>query len=114
MVHRIELAFGHRRRDGELLASEQVEAAEQQALEIFSQLFRGGQIYRRLGGYLSDGYPILEPCSTVYSLADDVADQVGRLWSLAGDIARLLDQDFVLVSVVPVHGMIGWVPPSAA
>lgn len=110
---KVELSFGHRRRDGELLPQQQVAVAEQQALEVFTRLFQGGQVHRRFGGYMLDNRLTLEPCSLIYSITEDVDGQVERLWSLAGDIAAFLEQDACLLAITQVNGMIGLVPPKA-
>ncbi len=111
---KVELSFGHRRRDGEPLPQQQVARAEQQALEVFTQLFQGGQVHRRFGGYMVDNHLTLEPCSFIYSLAEAVDGQVAQLWSFAGNLAALLDQDCVLVAITPMNGVVGWVPPTVA
>jgi hypothetical protein len=108
---KVELSFGHRRQGGELLPQQQVVVAEQQALEHFTQLFQGGQVHRRLGGYMLDDHLILEPCSLIYSVTEAVDGQVAQLWSFASNLAALLDQDCVLVTITPMAGLVGWVQP---
>jgi hypothetical protein len=65
-MYKIEISFGHRRRTEELLLPMDVAFAEQQALTFFTELFQGGQAYQRLGGYLTDGHVVIEPCTVIW------------------------------------------------
>jgi hypothetical protein len=111
---RVEISFGHRHRDGDLLSVEQVVAAEQRALGEFTNLFQGGQVHRRLGGCITDGYPTLEPCSVVYAVTEHVDTYVERLWLLASEIATLCEQEACLLAITQVNGIVGLVGPKPA
>jgi hypothetical protein len=108
-MYRVELSFGHCQQTGEPVPAQHVAAAEQQVLEVFSEAFGGGQVYHRLGGYVGGGHPMQEASSVVWSYGERVNMQ--QLWSLASAIARLLNQESILLAVVPVRGTVQWIGP---
>src|SRR3569832_993429 len=101
MYYRVELSMGHCRRNGELLPQEYVAIAEQQALQAFTECFQGGQLYHRFGGYVSlNGCLMLEPCTIVFGLTEALdTHMVNQLWSLAGELGTLLEQESVLLVI---------------
>jgi hypothetical protein len=110
-MYRIELTYGHRRRTGEPLLPIDVSTAEQQALNFFTESFHGGQVYRRIGGYLSNDHLIVEPCTVIWALAEQVEGHIERVWALASTLAAQLEQECVLVSITRFDGLVGWVEP---
>src|SRR5262245_33982941 len=117
-MDRIELSFGHHRCDGTPLPNAQIIAAEHQALTFFSQAFGGAQVYvcHRTGVYhTSDGQLTIEPASVVWSFASEVDDHLTQLlWSLASSIAQALDQEFVLLAITHLDGILAFIAPTSS
>ncbi|MFQ5858035.1 MAG: hypothetical protein ACE5LU_20720, partial [Anaerolineae bacterium] len=72
-MYRVEMTFGHCRQDGRPLPAHAIAAAEEQALRELSQAFRGGQLNRYTGGYLTTGGRLMvEPCTVAWAYATEV------------------------------------------
>jgi hypothetical protein len=113
MLYRVELTIGHRRSSGDLLPVSQLVEAEEKVLTVFSTSFQGGQICRRTGGYVNnEGELTLEPCTVVFSFTESVDQSLVQLWSLAGEMAARLDQECILLTIIPVYGLVLLVEPT--
>jgi hypothetical protein len=112
-MYRVEITYGHRRPNGELLPAHELNAVEQQILEAFSQAFEGGQAYYRTGGYLdAAGQLTIEPCTVVMSFAEPIDRHIAELWKLASAIASRLEQECVLLTITPVNGLVLMAEPA--
>lgn len=99
-MFRIELAFGHRRRDGVTLGTDEVAEAEQLALTFFCQVIGGGQVYfcNRIGGYPdTEGQAEREACTVVWAFypnrrytLNPIAALLGK-YSCPNALSRLCD-----------------------
>jgi len=91
-MYLVEIAFGHRRSDGQLLPVLQVAAAEQQGPLAFSQFFQGGRVQHCTGSSLTaGGQTIVEPCTVVRAYASEVESYLEQLQALASEIAKALE-----------------------
>ena len=107
----VELAFGHCS-NGEPLPKYRIEAEEYRGLSAFIQFFRGGQLNRCTGGYLSSqGQLVIEPCTLIKAYTANVEQYWIQLMTLASDIATALDQESVLLVKLCLDGMLYWAKP---
>jgi len=107
-IYRVELFFGHCNSNGKPLRAQQIAEAEKWALESFSGAFHGAQLGHCMGGYQnSEGRFMIEPSTAIWSYTT----QVPQAWLqvVANQIARVLEQECVLLCISTVDGTMTWI-----
>jgi hypothetical protein len=114
-MFRIELAFGHHRRDGVPLRPHRIAEAERQFLGYFIEVFGGAQVYicYRVGGYPNDdGQPEAENCTFMWAFVEAVEEHLVDLRCQAAAIAAMLEQQSVMLAVERIDGWCEFIEPS--
>jgi hypothetical protein len=115
VMYRFEITFGHRSQAGDSLPEERIVMAEQWALAAFSSLFRGAQLHRLTGGYLTDdGRFMTEVCTSIWSFCNGMDKRREQVESIARSLATELDQESVLLTIVVVRGTVEFIRPLQA
>jgi signal peptidase I len=111
----VELAFGHCRTDGSVLTAHQIALAKQRSLHVFAHCFHGGQEHQIVGSYLTiENHVVIEQSSMIQAYTDEVDSHQEQLLALCREIATILDQECVLLTIIALQGTMQWVKPEAS
>src|SRR5205814_2370448 len=94
------------RSDGERLPTHQLTTLESLALSAFAQYFFGGQMHHCMGSYLSaNDHVMIESCTVIKAYTLDVESYETQIFALADEIAAILEQECVLLTIIRLDGM---------
>jgi hypothetical protein len=96
------------------LSSERIAAAEETTLLTFAQLFRGGRLVRNTGSYQArDGRTFIEQCTVAWCETPVIGQRLEKIVQLGQTIAKVLEQESVLLTITRLDGEQHWLGPVA-
>lgn len=114
VANRVEIAFGHTRQGGEAVPASLIDQATKLILSALSRQCGGATAFQTLGAYVLDsGELITEHSTTCVAMSIDPVDPT-IFEAVASDVAGLLDQESVLLTVFNTVGQMEFVRAAQA